>query len=140
MFYKCVNSFSCCNSSADNTIFTETELYLRNGSSICIIRLIAIFYCDISGIKRCWSQRKNYWDERINHDNTWELIIVIESLKGYYDTVLQFVVSALFGMVTLLSEHNSAHIISLHFSLETKKIYTSFICRVYRSFLKELIP
>ena len=114
---------------------------LWNGSSICIIRLIAIFYCDISCIKRCWSQRKNYWDERINHDNTWELIIVIESLKGYYDTVLQFVVSALFGMVTLLSKHNSgyAHNFSSFF-FRNKKIYTSFICRVYRSFLKELIP
>ena len=50
MFYKCVNSFSCCNSSADNTTFTETESYLRK-TLICTIRLIAIFYCYISCIK-----------------------------------------------------------------------------------------
>jgi len=137
MFYKCVNSFSCCNSSADITTFTETELYLRNmhNKTYCHFLLLYKLY------KRCWSQRKNYWDKRINHDNTWELIMMIESLKGYYDTVLQFVVSALFGMVTLLGKHNSGYTHNFSsFFFRNKKICTSFICRVYGSFLKGLIP
>ena len=91
--------------------------------------------------KKMLISTKNYWDERINHDDTWELIKVIESLKGYYDTGFQFVGSALFGMVTLLRIHNPGCTNNFSsFFFRNKKIYTSFICRVYRSFLKGVLP